>query len=92
MLAEPGTPPRPLMPLQSKAEYVEPGYLVFAADGALVGRRFRSGPRRSHGRPVLNRLIGRVLLLDDRGAFLGNRLNGTPRVPVPSQRATPGLV
>ena len=40
MLAEPGTPPRPVMPLQSNAQYVEPGYLVFAADGALVGRRF----------------------------------------------------
>jgi Tol biopolymer transport system component len=40
MLADPGTPPRALMPLQSKAQYVDPGYLVFAADGALVGRRF----------------------------------------------------
>ena len=40
MLAEPGKAPRELMPLQSGAQYVDPGYLVFAAERTLVGRRF----------------------------------------------------
>jgi eukaryotic-like serine/threonine-protein kinase len=40
MLLEPGVGSREVMPLQSSAQYVDPGYLVFAAEGALVGQRF----------------------------------------------------
>jgi Tol biopolymer transport system component len=39
-LAEPGRPARDVMPLQSNVGYVEPGYLVFAQEGSLVGQRF----------------------------------------------------
>jgi hypothetical protein len=40
MFAEPGQAVRDVMPLQSPAQYVEPGYLVFAAEGGLLGQRF----------------------------------------------------
>jgi Tol biopolymer transport system component len=40
MLAEPGRKPRPVMALQSHAQYSEPGYLLFAKEGALLGQRF----------------------------------------------------
>jgi eukaryotic-like serine/threonine-protein kinase len=40
MLGEAGKDPREVMPLQSPAQYVDPGYLVFAREGALVGQRF----------------------------------------------------
>jgi Tol biopolymer transport system component len=40
MFAEPGKAPRAVMPLQSPAQYVDPGYLVFAAEGNLLGQRF----------------------------------------------------
>jgi Tol biopolymer transport system component len=40
MIAETGQAPRDVMPMQSSAQYVDPGYLVFASEGALVGQRF----------------------------------------------------
>ncbi|HEY3177093.1 MAG TPA: protein kinase [Candidatus Polarisedimenticolia bacterium] len=40
MLADPGTPPRQIMPVISAVQIVGPGYLVFAQDGALLGHRF----------------------------------------------------
>ncbi|MBZ5558253.1 MAG: serine/threonine-protein kinase [Acidobacteriia bacterium] len=40
MLSEPGKASREVMPLQSSAQYVDPGYLVFAREGTLVGQRF----------------------------------------------------
>ena len=40
MIAAPGVAAREVRPLQSKAEYVAPGYLVFAAEGALLAQRF----------------------------------------------------
>jgi hypothetical protein len=39
-LAEPGRAPREVMPVQASVQYVEPGYLVFVREGALVGQRF----------------------------------------------------
>jgi serine/threonine protein kinase len=40
MLAEPGTKPRPVMAVQSNTQYSDPGYLLFAKEGALLARRF----------------------------------------------------
>ena len=40
MFAETGKPSREIRTMQSSAQYVEPGYLVFAAEGALVAQRF----------------------------------------------------
>ena len=40
MFAEPGKPPRALFAVVSIVQYCEPGYLVFARDGALFARRF----------------------------------------------------
>jgi Tol biopolymer transport system component len=45
MLVSGDRPPRPLFPMLSRVEYVQPGYLVFVRDGTLLGQRFdpRSG-------------------------------------------------
>jgi len=40
MLSRPGRPPQPIMPLLSRAEFVEPGYLLYARDGVLLAQRF----------------------------------------------------
>jgi Tol biopolymer transport system component len=40
MLGEAGKPPRVLVSVDSNAQFVEPGYVVFAKDGTLVAQRF----------------------------------------------------
>jgi Tol biopolymer transport system component len=40
MLAESGKPPREISVVASNVQYVDPGYLVFAREGALMGQRF----------------------------------------------------
>jgi len=39
-LAEPGRPPRTVLKARSNARYVDPGFLLFVEDGALLARRF----------------------------------------------------
>ena len=39
-LGEAGKPSRILLPIDSNAQFVEPGYVVFAKDGTLVAQRF----------------------------------------------------
>ena len=51
MLAEPGKPPRPVLPVASKVEWVNPDYLVFVRDGTLVGQRFDLSSGRVMGDP-----------------------------------------
>jgi Tol biopolymer transport system component len=51
MLAAEGKPPREIRPMQSGAQYVAPGYLLFAADGALVGQRFDASRGEVSGNP-----------------------------------------
>ncbi|HET9793266.1 MAG TPA: protein kinase [Thermoanaerobaculia bacterium] len=51
MLAEPGKKPRPVMPMLSAVQYVDPGYLIFVKDGALLGQRFDSESGRVTGEP-----------------------------------------
>ena len=50
-LAEPGKPPHPLMPIQSVARYVDPGFLVFTREGGLLAQRFDSKAGRIVGEP-----------------------------------------
>lgn len=40
MLSRTGEPPRAIAPLRSRVEFLEPGYLVFAREGALFAQRF----------------------------------------------------
>ena len=47
-LAEQGRAPRLLMPVNSNAAWVDPGYLLFAREGSLLAQRFDL----SQGRPV----------------------------------------
>jgi len=52
MLAGAGEAPRPLMAVQSAAQYAVPGYLVFAREGALLAQRFDPGSGRVSGEPI----------------------------------------
>ncbi|HEU5249093.1 MAG TPA: hypothetical protein VFW15_03835, partial [Thermoanaerobaculia bacterium] len=51
MLAEPGKKPRLLMPMQSLVQYSDPGYLLFAREGALLAQRFDPEAGRTSGPP-----------------------------------------
>jgi dipeptidyl aminopeptidase/acylaminoacyl peptidase len=51
MLAEPGKAPRTIMPMTSAVQYSDPGYVVFAREGALLGQRFDAGRGRLEGAP-----------------------------------------
>jgi Tol biopolymer transport system component len=51
MLAEPGKTPQLVMPMQSAVRYVDPGYLVFAKEGALLAQRFDIESGRGTGEP-----------------------------------------
>ena len=51
MLFEPGRPPREILPVRSKAQYVDPGYLVFVREGVLLGQRFDDKAGRVTGTP-----------------------------------------
>ncbi|HXM78151.1 MAG TPA: hypothetical protein VOA00_02870, partial [Thermoanaerobaculia bacterium] len=49
MLAEPGKTPHELMPIQSMARYVDPGFLVFTREEGLLAQRFDSNAGRIQG-------------------------------------------
>jgi eukaryotic-like serine/threonine-protein kinase len=51
MIAGPGQAPRVLMSLDSNAQYVDPGLLVFAREGTLLGQRFDLEAGRLSGEP-----------------------------------------
>jgi Tol biopolymer transport system component len=51
MLAGPGAAPRPVVPMDSSFDYVDPGYLVFAREGALLGQRFDPSRGQVSGEP-----------------------------------------
>ncbi len=51
MLFDPGKAPRSILGVRSLAQYVDPGYLVFARDGALLGQRFDPDEGRLTGTP-----------------------------------------
>ncbi len=52
MIAEPGSAPRTIMPIESNAQYVEPGTLVFAKGGALVAQSFDASTGKVAGEPA----------------------------------------
>jgi len=52
MLAEPGKPPRVVAPMVSSVQYAEPGFLVFAKEGALLAQRFDPDGGRLLGSPI----------------------------------------
>ena len=58
MLAEPGKPSTVVMPVASEVKYADPGYLVFAREGALLGQRFDPRSGRTTGEPFS--IAGRV--------------------------------
>jgi Tol biopolymer transport system component len=51
MLAEPGRSPTVVMPAASNVQYADPGYLVFAREGALLALRFDPRNGRTTGEP-----------------------------------------
>jgi len=51
MIGEPGKPARSVTAMQSRTQYVDPGYLVFAREGALLAQRFDPKSGRVTGEP-----------------------------------------
>ncbi len=51
MLGESGKDPRVIMPIESNAQYVDPGTLVFAKGGALVAQSFNASTGQLAGEP-----------------------------------------
>ena len=52
MLGEAGREPRPVRTTESLAQYLAPGYLVFARDGTLLAQRFDADSARVSGDPI----------------------------------------
>jgi Tol biopolymer transport system component len=52
MLSEPGKAPRALLSISSIVQYTEPGFLVFAREGALLAQRFDLRSGRLSGEPI----------------------------------------
>jgi eukaryotic-like serine/threonine-protein kinase len=54
MFAKPGESPRAISAIPSQAQYVDPGFLVYAREGALLGQRFdpRDGELRGSPFPL----------------------------------------
>src|SRR5438093_416125 len=51
MLSQPGKPPADIMPTVSEVQYADPGFLVFAREGVLLGQRFDPVGGRTRGEP-----------------------------------------
>jgi Tol biopolymer transport system component len=51
-LADPGRPPRTLLKARSSARYMDPGYLLFVEDSALLARRFDAASGRVTGESI----------------------------------------
>jgi Tol biopolymer transport system component len=58
MLWEPGKSPAFVMPVASDVKYADPGYLVFAKEGALLAQRFDARAGRTTGEPFS--IAGRI--------------------------------
>ncbi len=87
LLAGPDRPPRAVLSAASNVQYVDPGYLVFAREGTLLGQRFDLVSGRVAGEPFLRRPAaallpllgaGRVHGLPERGARLRLRSRHQP--------------
>jgi Tol biopolymer transport system component len=73
MLAEPGRKPRRVMASQSPAQYSDPGYLLFAKDGVLLGLRFDAKSGRVTGEPFSVAEAVRYALAPGSAAFAVSR-------------------
>jgi hypothetical protein len=69
MLGDSGRPPSVLMPIESNAQYVEPGWLVFARGGALVAQSFNASTGQVAGDPVAIAESVRFFLSTSAAAF-----------------------
>ena len=52
MISRPGQPARAIAPFRSRVEFLEPGYLVYAREGALFAQRFDPAAARLDGPPL----------------------------------------
>jgi Tol biopolymer transport system component len=73
MLSEPGKAPREVMSLDSNAQYLEPGYVLFAREGILLGQKVNPASLRPEGEPFS---IAKVVRMDRSGREGANL--GTP--------------
>ncbi len=73
MWSAPGTPPVAVIPVASKAQYADPGFLAFARDGALLGQRFDSNSGRTAGEPFSIAPAVRYFMSSGAAAFAVSR-------------------
>ena len=73
MLAEPGKQPRVVTTMQSIARYVEPGYLVFAREGVLLGQHFDAKRGAASGEPFSIAEHVRYVLSSGSASFAASR-------------------
>jgi Tol biopolymer transport system component len=52
MLGARGRAPRPVMKLESAVQWVDPGYLIYAREGALIGQRFDAASEQTVGAAI----------------------------------------
>src|SRR3954467_4421612 len=81
MLGENGKPPREVMAIESNAQYIEPGVLVFAKGGALVGQSFDATTGRVSGEPFAIAESVRFFLSTSAADFyVAERIAGVPTI------------
>ena len=73
MLGEAGRKPRPVMAVQSSTQYSDPGYLLFAKEGALLGQRFDAKSATVKGDPFSVAETVRYALTPGTAAFAVSR-------------------
>jgi serine/threonine protein kinase len=52
MISKPDGSPRPIVPVESRVEYIDPGYLVFVREGTLMAQRFDARSGALSGEPL----------------------------------------
>ncbi len=73
MLAEPGKPPRVVLAAASRAQYSDPGYLVFVKEGSLLAQRFDARRGALSGAPLSIAERVRYFMSTGAGTFATSR-------------------
>jgi eukaryotic-like serine/threonine-protein kinase len=85
MLAGPGLTPRTVLAMASSFDYVDPGYLVYAREGTLLGQRFDPVSTRVSGEPFAIAEHVHYFLSTARATFAASR-NGVLVCATQSER------
>src|SRR6185503_20655131 len=89
MLVEPGKAPRPVLPVASNAEWIDPDYFVFTRrDGTLVAQRIELSSGRVVGEPLLIAQSVDYFYGPGRAMFTVSRNGNVAYQPQQTQRMT----